>query len=287
MSGDGGEPTGREASALELADLLRSRRDRLQPADVGLPAGARRRIRGLRREEVAALAGISTSYYTFLEQGRELHPSRQVLDALARALRLAPAERAHLHALVHDLPASGRGAAEEAAPEVVELVDRLDPHPTYVTGRRWDVLAANRAARALWTDWPALPPDRRNLLWWMFTDPAAREVFIEWETEAAAQLARFRWAAARHPDDPGFRALLDRLLHASPEARAWWRRHEVAPLRSGTKRLYHPALGDLELRHVVLQVADDPDQKLVTFAADDAGQALIAALLAAPETLSP
>lgn len=271
-------PAGRGA---ELGALLRSRRERLQPADVGLPAGIRRRTRGLRREEVAQLTAISTTYYTFLEQGRDLRPSRQVIDALARALRLGSAERAHLFHVVHGDPAStSLDSAEELAPGVAALVNRLDPYPTYVSGRRWDVLAANRAARELWTDWPTLPPEERNMLWWTFTVPAARDVFVEWEVEARALLARFRSAAARHPDEPGFAALIKRLQTASPEVRAWWPHHDVAPLASGTKRLRHPALGELQLHDVVLQVADDPEQKLVTFAASDRDQARIAQLLA-------
>lgn len=275
MSTDGG-------NARELADLLRSRRGRLQPADVGLPAGTRRRTRGLRREEVALLAGISTTYYTFLEQGRDLSPSAQVLDSLARALQLSPAERAHLHALVRDVPAEhAAGPAETLLPGVADLVDRLDPDPAYVTGRYWDVLAANRAARALWTDWADRPASERNMLWWYFTDPAARTVLVNWPAEAAAQLARFRSAAARHPGDPAFRALIEGLLACSPEVRAWWPRHEVAALSSGTKRLHHPVLGDLLLQHVVLQVADDPEQKLVTFTASGADRARIAEYLAA------
>lgn len=266
--------------AQEVADLLRSRRARLQPADVGLPAGARRRTGGLRREEVAQLAGISTTYYTFLEQGRDLRPSRQVLDALSRALRLSTAERSHLHELVHGSAApSDRSVTETLAPAVIDLVERLDPDPTYVTGRCWDVLASNRAARALWTDWPAVPTEARNILWWTFTDSAARTIFTEWEDEAGAQLARFRAAAARHPDDPEFRALITRLHAASPEVRSWWPRHQVAPLSSGTKLLHHPVLGDFELHHVVLQVADDPEQKLVTFTADEGIRAQIAGLL--------
>ncbi len=272
---------GAVSRARELADLLRSRRGRLQPAEVGLPAGARRRTRGLRREEVAQLAAISTTYYTFLEQGRDVHPSRQVLDALARALRLSRAERTHLHELAHGhQPPDARQPDEVLAPAVAALVDRLDPHPTYVTGRRFDVLAANRAARALWTDWPALPPQERNMLWWMFTDPAARTILVEWETEASALLARFRAAADRHTDDPEFAALIGRLQAGSPEARAWWPHHDIVALSSGTKRLRHPVLGDLELEHVVLQLADDPEQKLVTFAADDTQQQRIAQLIA-------
>src|SRR5262249_13633415 len=185
---------GRAARARELADLLRSRRDRLQPADVGLPAGQRRRTKGLRREEVAQLAGVSTTYYTFLEQGRDLRPSWEVLDAIARALRLNPAERAHLHTLGSGSPQPApppapptpapRRVTDTPPPAVSELVDRLDPSPTYVTGRYWDVLASNRAARLLWPDWPTLPPADRNMLWWIFTDPTAKTVLVDWEAEA-------------------------------------------------------------------------------------------------------
>ena len=263
----------------ELGELLRTRREGLRPADVGLPTQPRRRTRGLRREEVAALAAISPTYYTFLEQGREMHPSRQVLDALAAALRLDDAERDHLHQLVHGSVPTRTPAAEVLAPGVAELVARLDPCPTYVTGRRYDVLAANRAACLLWTDWFALPEPDRNMVWWMFTDPAAREVFVEWERESAAVLARFRSAAGRHPADPGFADLIDRLHEASDEVRQWWPRHAVAPIGGGTKRLRHKQLGELTLRHVVLTVAEDPEQKLVTFSADDADLARIAALI--------
>lgn len=270
-----------------LADLLRSRRDRLQPTDVGLPVGVRRRTPGLRREEVAQLAAISTTYYTFLEQGRDLRPSRQVLDALSRALRLSPAERAHLHRLAHGDPTSPPPSAVEAlSPAVAALVDRLDPHPTYVTGRRFDVLAANRAARALWTDWPALPLQERNVLWWMFTEPAARNILLDWEAEAATLLVRFRAAADRHPDEPEFAELADRLQGASPQAREWWPRHDIADLSSGTKRLRHPVLGPIDLTHVVLQLAEDPEQKLVTFTASDAQLARISDLIAERETRS-
>jgi len=276
-------PSTTTARASELGDLLRSRRERLAPADVGLPVGMRRRTPGLRREEVAMLAAISPTYYAFLEQGRDVRPSRQVLDALARTLRLTAAERAHIHELVHgDSTPEHLDGTETLAPAVSALVDRLDPCPTYVTGRRFDVLAANRAARALWTDWEALPLEERNLLWWMFTNPAARTILIDWESEAAAQLARYRASAARHPDNPGFRELIDRLQAASPEARTWWPRHEIAPLSSGTKRLRHPTLGQLELHHIVLQVADHSDQKLVTFAPAPDDEARIAELLAKP-----
>ncbi len=270
----------RETRAQELGDLLRTRRECLQPADIGLPGTRRRRTPGLRREEVAMLAAISPTYYAFLEQGRDVRPSRQVLDSLAGALRLGAAERAHLHDLVHGDP-TPHAPAESLSPTVAALVDRLDPCPTYVTGRRFDILAANRAARALWTDWNALEPEARNILLWMFTDPAARSVFVAWEAEASEQLARFRASSDRHPNDPGFRGLIEHLHHASPDFHSWWPRHKIAPLSSGTKRLRHPVLGEFDLHQVVLQVADRPEQKLVTFAAADSDQARIEELLAA------
>jgi transcriptional regulator with XRE-family HTH domain len=265
----------------EFADLLRSRRDRLTPADVGLPEGKRRRTTGLRREEVAQLAGVSTTYYTFLEQGRDVRPSPQVLAALAAALRLSEAERAHLFQLAGVTPPSDPGVrAETVAPALAAMVDRLDPYPAYLKGRRWDVLAANRAARALFTDWQAREPGDRNLLWWMFTDPAARKVYVRWEPEAAAMLARFRAAAARRPGDPDFTGLIDRLHQASPEVRSWWPRHDVAPVGGGTKQLHHPALGDVTFEHTVLQVAGHPEQTLVYFTSPVLAEGILAELAA-------
>ena len=208
-----------------LGQLLRSRRERLVPADVGLPAGTRRRTAGLRREEVAMLANMSTTYYTFLEQGRPVRPSPQVLEALAAALRMSAAER-RLPAGPRDGPAGTRRALPTgvtASPErvsqgVADLVQRLEPFPTFVKGRRWDVLASNPAARELFTDWEALPAGQRNLVRWMFTTDRAREVYLDWEGEATAMLGRFRLAAARHPHDPDFTALIAE-LHRDSDAR--------------------------------------------------------------------
>jgi transcriptional regulator with XRE-family HTH domain len=266
-------------SRSEFADLLRSRRHRLTPADVGLPAGTRRRTAGLRREEVAQLAGVSATYYTFLEQGRDVRPSRQVVTALAGALRLSSAERAHLFQLAGiAVAADDHAQAETVTPVLSAMVGRLDPFPAYLKGRRWDVLAANRAARALFTDWSARQPGDRNLIWWMFTDPEARKVYVHWEKEASDMLGRFRAAAARRPDDPDFTDLIERLHQASPEVRSWWPRHDVAPVGGGTKHLHHPALGDVPFQHIVLQVADHPEQMLVYFSTDEVPAAKLAAL---------
>ena len=259
-----------------LGQLLRSRRERLAPADVGLPSGfadgRRRRAAGLRREEVALLANLSVTYYTFLEQGRPVRPSAQVLDALAAALRMSAAERRYLRVLAYGPDgASGTAPAASAPPErlepaVADLVERLEPFPTMVKGRRWDVLAANPAARELFADWTAGPPGERNLVRWMFTADQAREIYLEWEPEARAMLGRFRLSAARYPDDADVRALIAELQRDSEHVRDWWPRHDVAPIGgSGLKKLRHPRLGPVEYSHVVLQVADHPDQTLVTY----------------------
>jgi len=278
----------RSPSRAGLAELLRTRRDRLTPADVGLPAGSRRRTAGLRREEVAQLAGVSATYYTFLEQGRDVRPSRQVVAALAGALRLSPAERAHLFQLAGiPLAADDRDLVETVDPVVGTLVSRLDPFPAYVKGGRWDVLAANYAARALFADWAALAPGDRNKVWWMFTDPAARKVYVEWEQEASDLLGRFRAAAARRPDDPAFTTLIERLHQASPEVRDWWPRYEVRPVGSGTKRLHHPALGDVAFQHTVLQVADRPEQMLVYFTTSEVPEDKLAVLAASVPGAAP
>jgi transcriptional regulator with XRE-family HTH domain len=254
-----------------LGQLLRSRRERLVPADVGLPEGSRRRTTGLRREEVALLANLSTTYYTFLEQGRPVRPSPRVLEALAAALRMSAAERDYLHVLVDGPDAARASAAEVTAPPeqlgygVADLVQRLDPFPTFVKGRRWDVLASNPAARELFTDWEALPAGQRNLVRWMFTTDRAQEVYLDWEGEARAMLGRFRLAAARHPHDPDFTALIAELQRDSDHVRDWWPRHDVTAVGSGVKKLLHPRFGPVNYSHVVLQIADNPDQTLVTY----------------------
>ncbi|MDX6390418.1 MAG: hypothetical protein QOJ73_1481 [Streptosporangiaceae bacterium] len=261
-----------------LGQLLRSRRERLVPGDVGLPAGIRRRTAGLRREEVALLANLSTTYYTFLEQGRPVRPSAQVLDALASALRMSAAERSYLQVLAQGR--EGVGSAQVVAmappervdPGVAALVQRLDPFPTLLKGRRWDVLAANPAARELFTDWEAMRSGERNLVRWMFMTDRAREVYLEWESEARAMLGRFRLAAARHPGDPDFEALIAELRRDSEHVRDWWPRHDVTAVGSGSKKLRHPRLGPVDYTHVVLQIADHPDQTIVTYSAANAAQ---------------
>jgi len=256
----------------ELGQLLRSRRERLTPAEVGLPVGTRRRTTGLRREEVALLANLSTTYYTFLEQGRPVRPSVQILDALAAALRMSEAEHRYLLVLglgqelleINDAGATSAGRPETVDQRAVDLVERLEPFPTLITGRRWDVLAANPAARDLFGDWAG----QSNLLRWMLTSDLARAVYLDWEPEAQAMLGRFRVAAARHPGDPDFKTLIDELMRDSGDMRSWWPQQDGSAVDSRTKKLWHPRLGTVNYSAVLLQLTDQPDQTMITYSAD-------------------
>ncbi len=217
------------------------------------------------------MANVSTTYYTFLEQGRPVRPSDRVLDALAAALRMSPAEHSYLRTLAGggEPVTTSTAPVEQVAPGISDLLRRLEPGPSLLKGRSWDVLAANDSARELFGDWlgevpePASTPP--NLVRWMFTSAAARHIYLEWEPEARAMLGRFRLAAARHPGDPAFEALISSLLEDSEEVRNWWPRQDVVDIGSGSKKLRHPRFGPTDYTHVVLQVADRPDQTVVAY----------------------
>jgi transcriptional regulator with XRE-family HTH domain len=252
-------------STAELGAFLRSRRERLTPAEVGLPPGGRRRTPGLRREELALISGVSTSWYTFLEQGRDVRASGQVLDALARALRLTDAERAHLRALAGDGPrATDVGEpVEVVSDEVAGVPALLDPNPAYVTGRAYDLLAWNAAAvrwfRGPWDD------PRPNLARWVFTDPRSREVLVDWEQVAQGVLARLRAGAGRHPGSPDFVRPERELRSASPEADAWWARYDVATSQAGTKRVRDADGREQRFAYASFAVTDAPEQVLTVY----------------------
>lgn len=251
-----------------LADFLRSRRARLQPSDVGLPESGRRRTPGLRRAEVAQLAGISPDYYVRLEQGRNVRPSPGVLDALARALRLDEDERGHLYLLARSEAAPRRGgAADRVHPRVRRLVEVLDPTPAVVVNTRMDVLACNRMYAVLCPGLVTLPQVRRNLVWYLFSHPAGRERYVDWETAGRQGIAHLRAAAAQDPDDPVTKALIGELSVKSAEFRTWWARHDVAVYSSGRKELRHPDVGRLVLDYQSFQIPNTRDQQLVLYTA--------------------
>jgi transcriptional regulator with XRE-family HTH domain len=249
----------------ELADFLRRCRIRLAPADVGLSGGARRRTPGLRREEVAQLAGMSVDYYTRLEQARGPHPSRQMLTALGRALRLTADERDHLFHLAGEEPPRESGSGGHVRPGLLLVLDRLHDTPAMVLSDIGDVLAQNPMSAALSGDVFARPPHLRNMIRRMFTDPDALALIPEEdrETLARSHVANLRAVLASRPDDPRPAALVAELRAASPLFARLWADHEVAVRRSDTKRFRHPVVGDLELHCEVLLSAGHAQQLVV------------------------
>ena len=252
-----------DARRTEFGDFLRSRRTKLNPKMVGLAGGRRRRTSGLRREEVAELAGIGVDWYIRLEQGRTVNPSVTTVDALARALRLNKTEHAHLRALARD--ADRPAFAIEAVPEAIRrLLDSLD-QPAYVTGRRWDLLAWNKVAEEIFAFGRLAEPDR-NVLFCMMTNDNTRKLFgTNWADEAKRMVAQFRSSHDAWAGDPAFTELLDRLRQGSPEFVRWWEAHEVRGTASGRKSLHHPKLGLLQFEHTSFQANDDPALKLVIY----------------------
>jgi transcriptional regulator with XRE-family HTH domain len=250
----------------ELADFLRKRRESIRPEEVGLPSGGRRRTPGLRREEVAQRAGVGTTWYTWLEQGRDVRASLDVLEALSRALRLTPAERTHLVLLGRGEEApSCKPPAERASPSVRRLIENLGPSPAYLLGRRWDYLAWNRAACALFGDLDKVPRAQRNHLWLLFMDPLRRELFTDWERGVRLAVAKFRADSARYLGDPAFEELIASLRHSSPEFCKAWKRHEVARSGEGRKVLRHSTAGTLVFEHAVFNPAEAPEQRLILY----------------------
>ena len=268
-----------------LADFLRQRRASVAPADVGLPPGFRRRTPGLRREEVAQLAHIGTSWYIWLEQGRDVHPSTQVLESLAQALRLTPNEARHLFLLAgQPQPPTGSPSEECVSLALRQVLDGLDPAPACVLGRRWDYLAWNCAADALFAISEASSPYARNRIWQLFTNLARRER-PHWEQIARSTLAEFRAVSARYPGDRWFEELIEDLKHTSPEFCQWWPHHDARPALDGHKVIEHPALGKLEFEHINLQVLSDPDVRIMIYMPDAASREKLEHLLTAEVTV--
>ncbi|UNS97896.1 helix-turn-helix transcriptional regulator [Streptomyces tubbatahanensis] len=255
----------------ELADFLKRARGQSDPSRAGLPPDSRvRRVPGLRREEVARLAGVSTDYYTRLEQGRNITPSPAVIEAIGRALVLDEAGRAHLRDLlgVTAAPARHPGRAQRVRHGLHQLLDALDGAPALVLGRRTDILAANRMARALFSDFEQLPHRERNYARWMFLDDDARALFTDWEDQARAAVESLRLDAGRDPDDQATAALIADLRARSHAFDAWWEQHRVHQRTHGSKRLRHPLVGDLTVEYETLTPPGDPDTTLYVYTAE-------------------
>ncbi|MFE0629254.1 helix-turn-helix transcriptional regulator [Streptomyces sp. NPDC058864] len=267
------------ARNVELSEFLRQSRARITPESAGLPErGAYRRVPGLRREEVAQLAGVSTDYYTRLEQGRQISPSTGVLDAVAAALRLDAAERAHLFDLAGPRPGAARRrpapAVQRVRPGMRRFLDSFVDQAAFVLGRRTDVLATNHLARALLADFDAMPVRARNLTRWILLDEAARSLYPDWEQVASEMTATLRLDAGRHPEDTRTAELVGELAVKSEHFRRWWADHKVFDRTHGNKRHHHPVVGDLTVEYQAFTMPGETDQTLFLYlpAQDQASQ---------------
>jgi transcriptional regulator with XRE-family HTH domain len=251
----------------ELGAFLRARRAELNPSDVDLPeGGSQRRVAGLRREEVAQLAAISTDYYTRLEQGR-LQPSAPVLSSLARVLRLDDDQRVYMNELAGTPARSRRRAPQKVKPYLRRILDRIDA-PAIVMTPTHDVLAWNPLAAALMVDFGDVPERERNFMRLLFTDPRMRSLYPEWEELARAVVSYMRMEAARKPDDPRLAELVGDLSIRDAQFRQWWAGTHVAIKRRGTRRYTHPVVGEITLEWDALTSDAEPDQQLVIYTAE-------------------
>ncbi|MCQ4241802.1 helix-turn-helix transcriptional regulator [Stutzerimonas stutzeri] len=260
-------PRSFERNRTELADFLRSRRERITPQEVGLPAGGRRRTPGLRREEVAALAGVGLSWYTWLEQGRDIGVSAAFLENLSRTLKLDATERRHLFLLAHQRLPPEPGKTWCAVPPLVDrLMADLPLRPAYVLNLRWDVLAWNAAADKVF-GFSSVPAERRNLLWLLFTAPSMRALLDPWEDQALQILSSFRRDFVRAPLDPDIGTLVRDLEKVDPDFRDWWRQQDIHGPCQGIRYFQVDEIGPVVFDHTSLSIDVDRDLRLVYYAA--------------------
>jgi transcriptional regulator with XRE-family HTH domain len=251
----------------ELAHFLRTRRERVSPEAVGLPGGSRRRTPGLRREELALLAGIGVTWYTGLEQGRAITVSAQVLESLARVLDLNVDERNHLFLLARQQqPVDPYPFTTAVSPALQRILDTMGISPAYVANPRWDLLAWNQAMACVYqTDFGALPVRERNILRLVFTSPSQHMLLANWEQAAQGLLAQFRASTERYVGEPWLKALVTELEQASLQFRAWWPRYDIQVTHTEQKELHHPLVGRLVLQPTTFQVTDAPDLRMVIY----------------------
>lgn len=262
-------------STTGLGDFLRSRRAAVDPLQVGMPDDGRlRRVPGLRREELAVLAHVSVDYIVRLEQGRTTRVSRTVLDALADALRLAPDEREYLFTVADVTPSAPtrRASQSEAAPRLRRLLDTMPDVPAIVVNHRMDVLAWNRGAAGLLTDFGALAPAHRNLIRLTFLDETFRSLYGDWQRAAKDCVATLRMEAGSRPADPALNALVGELSVRDQDFRTWWATHQVRGPSQLVKTYRHPIAGTMELDVQQFSVDTHPDQKLIAFTAEPGSQ---------------
>lgn len=247
----------------ELGDFLKTRRAKISPSQVGLPVGLRRRTPGLRREEVASLAGIGITWYTWLEQGRPIQVSSQVLESLSRVLMLEEQEIIHLYTLAQQTPPTAVPASIEAVnPMLQHVLDSLTLSPSIILDGRWNILAWNKAASAIFLDYSRIEVSKRNSLHIMFTNKTYKCLFPNWEFLAKGMLARFRAACSKFIDDPWLVEMVNHLRAESREFNEWWHLHHVESEQEIYKTIQHPTLGVLSFEHTSFLVCDDTQLKM-------------------------
>ena len=252
----------------DLADFLKNQRDRLKPETVGLKSSNRRRAPGLRREEVAMLAGISTEWYTWLEQARDINVSQETLESIAEALRLEPNETEYVLLLAGCQPSTIKAKNSTISPQLQRVLDRLEYTPAYIIGRRWDILGWNQYTELVFGDFSQLQMPERNCLWQTFLG-SMREMMLDWSQHAKAEIDTFRASQARyaHYSCKWIEQFIEDLKKASPEFKTWWQEHDVKDWDSGIKHFEHPEHGQLSFEHNTFQISDRSycDLKLVTY----------------------
>jgi len=253
----------------ELGKFLKARRARLSPGDFGMPPGSRRRTPGLRREEVALLAGVGVTWYTWLEQGRQINASTQVLDAVAHTLRLDRAEREHLYRLAEATPLRAEGSRLAVPDSIREILTSLDPLPASLTNSRFDILLSNDASEELFWEWHTMPCVHKNSLWCVATEPTARGKLPEYEEHLRYLVARLRSAYSRHVGDPDWEEDIRRLASLSREFSDLWARHEVADVEPRTLTYLHPQAGPLSIAISELEVPAMPEARIVVYTPQD------------------
>jgi transcriptional regulator with XRE-family HTH domain len=266
-------PTARrtEVRRRELAAFLRSRRERVKPEDLGIRYSRRRRTPGLRREEVAQLAGVGVTWYTWLEQGRDINPSAQVLEAISRTLQFDSHEHEHLFTLAGVAPTTAPKTYQclDLCPNATTLIEQLEPLPATIVNDRFDLLAYNRVYASFFDGIDAIAVEDRNNLWLSFTDPRWKRVMVNWDDSVAMMVAEYRAAMAQHLDEPAWEGLVARLHRASPEFTAVWERHDVQTSEGRVKRALHPTAGLLTLEYTNLWLGQRLGTRIVAYTPAD------------------
>ncbi len=248
----------------ELSQFLQSRRARIQPEQVGLPSNGRRRAPGLRREELVQLANVGLTWYTWLEQGRNVNASDEVLTSIAQALQLTPDEKAYLFGLAQSHRQS-QPLIKQVSPTLQQILDDWQICPAYIINSRWDIIAWNRMACWVFCDFAALSPQECNILWFLFQHPLARKIHIDWEQQAKGAIALFRASTEQYLGESWFTEFVNKLQQQSSEFRQWWIKHEVQAVHSTRKELNHSELGWLVFQPTTLYAADSPNLRLMVY----------------------